>query len=219
MTTKTSLTNSVEQNRPISATSSISDESLVSIIIDLDDTGETNVESEHRMNSSTPKDSSTSTSVRESELAVTHSATKVKKKKSWVWLHFDQIKNSNLSKCKYCPSSFVISGTGTMSKHLYAKHSTMLTKTNQSSLNSKGKIIKPFKYNAGSAHDAFKIAVKIQKFVGLKSEVHQSKLTSLVIRNQIFRYLPVFYHTQSFLKDMFLVCFRKKWHITACLMK
>ncbi|KZS13133.1 Uncharacterized protein APZ42_021804 [Daphnia magna] len=101
------------------------------------------------MNSSTPKGSSTSTCVRESELAETHSATKVKKKKSWVWLHFDQIKNSNSSKCKYCSSTFVISGTGTMSKHLYAKHSTMLTKTNQSSLNSMGKIIKPFKYNAG----------------------------------------------------------------------
>ncbi|KZS00914.1 Uncharacterized protein APZ42_002602, partial [Daphnia magna] len=56
-------------------------------------------------------------------------------------------------------------------------------------------------YRAGLVNED-DIEVKIQKFVGQKSEVHQSKLTSLVIRNQIFRYLPVFYHTQSFLKDM-----------------
>ncbi|KZS05381.1 Uncharacterized protein APZ42_031450 [Daphnia magna] len=47
-----------------------------------------------------------------------------------------------------------------MSKQLHTKHSTMLTKIDQSGLNSKGKVVKPFKvipiiYNEGSAHDAF----------------------------------------------------------------
>lgn len=70
-------------------------------------------------------------------------AGKGKKRKSWVWLHFHEIA-PNSSKCRYCSSSFVVSGTGTMSKHLQTKHSTKIGEKNQSKLDVRGYVVKPF---------------------------------------------------------------------------
>lgn len=93
------------------------------------------------------------------------SLSRVKKKKSWTWLHFDEIENTKTCKCKYCPTTFVINGTGTMAKHMHSKHPAMIAlaskhpsmialdskhpnmidKPKQSPQNTKGKVTKSFK--------------------------------------------------------------------------
>uniref|UniRef100_A0A0P6EU04 Zinc finger protein n=1 Tax=Daphnia magna TaxID=35525 RepID=A0A0P6EU04_9CRUS len=104
------------------------------------------------------------------------SLSRVKKKKSWTWLHFDEIENTKTCKCKYCPTTFVINGTGTMAKHMHSKHPAMIAlaskhpsmialdskhpnmidKPKQSPQNTKGKVTKSFKSDANnSAHKAF----------------------------------------------------------------
>ncbi|XP_057373479.1 uncharacterized protein LOC130694417 [Daphnia carinata] len=78
-----------------------------------------------------------------------------KKRKSWIWMHFDEIGNTRTCKCKYCPSSFVISGTGTMSKHMRSKHPALLSQSNQSPAVSTGEVMQPFKYDVNAAHKAY----------------------------------------------------------------
>lgn len=60
-------------------------------------------------------------------------------------MHFDEIGNTRTCKCKYCPASFVISGTGTMSKHMRSKHSALLSQSNESPMISTGEIMQQFK--------------------------------------------------------------------------
>ncbi|KAI9560793.1 hypothetical protein GHT06_011745 [Daphnia sinensis] len=103
------------------------------------------------------------------------SLSRVKKKKSWTWLHFDEIENTKTCKCKYCPTTFVINGTGTMAKHMHSKHPAMIAlaskhpsmialdskhtskiaQPKQSTQNTKGKVMKSFKSDANIAHKAF----------------------------------------------------------------
>lgn len=78
-----------------------------------------------------------------------------KKRKSWIWMHFDEIGNTRTCKCKYCPASFVISGTGTMSKHMRSKHSALLSQSNESPMISTGEIMQQFKYDVNAAHKAY----------------------------------------------------------------
>ncbi|XP_057371912.1 uncharacterized protein LOC130692850 [Daphnia carinata] len=103
------------------------------------------------------------------------SLSRVKKKKSWTWLHFDEIENTKTCKCKYCPTTFVINGTGTMAKHMHSKHPAMIAlaskhpnmialdpqhpsviaQSKQSTQNTKEKITKSFKGDVNIAHKAF----------------------------------------------------------------
>lgn len=68
------------------------------------------------------------------------SLSNARKRKSWIWLHFDEIGNTRTGKCKYCPAKFVISGTGTMSKHIHSKHSTILAHSNRGTSNPNGEV-------------------------------------------------------------------------------
>ena len=53
--------------------------------------------------------------------------------KSWIWQHFTKISEAK-AECNYCKKSFVVSGTGTMSKHIHVKHSTKITHATQSTV-------------------------------------------------------------------------------------
>jgi hypothetical protein len=64
--------------------------------------------------------------------------------KSWVWKHYTKISEGK-AECNYCKKLFVVSGTGTMSKHIRSKHSTMIPHTTQSSLDRSAKVGLPFK--------------------------------------------------------------------------
>ncbi|KZR96922.1 Uncharacterized protein APZ42_008472 [Daphnia magna] len=44
------------------------------------------------------------------------------------------------SKYNYCKSTFVVNGTGTMSKHIYTKHPNKIDNTNQNTLDIKGTV-------------------------------------------------------------------------------
>ena len=85
----------------------------------------------------------TSLAVLDTGLKEQSSSQASKKTTSWIWSHFDRIKG-NKAKCKYCPKTFAVSGTGTMSRHLHNKHSTEIPDTNQSTLSTAGAIVKPF---------------------------------------------------------------------------
>ncbi|KAK4037529.1 hypothetical protein OUZ56_029561 [Daphnia magna] len=121
--------------------------------IELDVSEEEENVNESSTASCTPRRISISESVTTEE-AESPPAGKGKKRKSWVWLHFHEIA-PNSSKCRYCSSSFVVSGTGTMSKHLQTKHSTKIGEKNQSKLDVRGYVVKPFEYDVSSANKAF----------------------------------------------------------------